>query len=300
MEVFLIKSSMNENAFLLHDVKREFSIEQIHAIYYSELTNDHSFKGEQHSFWEFMYIDSGYVIGHIESNNMILEKGQCVLIHPDDFHDLYCNGKDASNIVNISFVCNFEPLKDVSNLVFKITPFQSNILKSIFSTLDLPKTSLYKLNLYPLDEKANFGTQHIIGNLLEILILDFYKQNLLSHQHDKLAFLNEDDITKDAANVVSVITSNINTKIDLEFISSMTGYTHDRIRKAIKQHYNVSLKVLVNQIKINKAKVLLREADMNISEIADFLGFSRIGYFSDVFYHVVGMRPIDYITSVRK
>jgi AraC-like DNA-binding protein len=84
-----------------------------------------------------------------------------------------------------------------------------------------------------------------------------------------------------------------------EYVSEKTGYTAERIRKIIKQNFNVPLKVLVNQIKINKAKTLLRETDMNISEISEFLGFSRIGYFSDVFTSIVGMRPIDYISSIK-
>jgi AraC-like DNA-binding protein len=285
--------------FELHDIKKDIRIDAIHAIFYSELKNTHIFKGESHNFWEFMYVDHGHIIGHIESNNMMVEKGYGILIKPNDFHDLYGNGRDASNIVNFSFVCNFEGLNQISNRVQKLSSFQSNILKSLFVALELPKTSLYKLNLYTALDGSITGKQQMISNLLEVFLIDFYQSNITFKSIDRLSILSPEELNKDAANIMSVIHSNINIKIDLDFISEKTGYTAERIRKIIKQNFNVPLKVLVNQIKINKAKTLLRETDMNISEISEFLGFSRIGYFSDVFTSIVGMRPIDYISSIK-
>lgn len=287
-----------KSEFALHEIKRDIRIDKIHAIYYSELKNNHIFKGEEHNFWEFMYVDHGHIIGHIETNNIIAEKGYGILIKPNDFHDLYGNGRDASNIVNFSFVCSYEPLNEVANRVMKLTPFQSTLLKSVFTALELPKTSLYKLNLYTAMD-GTFGKQQMIANLLEVFLIDFYQSNQTSKPNDHMPLLSDEELSKDANNILSVIHSNINNKIDLEFISQSTGYSYERIRKIIKQNFDVNLKVLVNQIKITKAKTLLRETDMNISEISEFLGFSRIGYFSDVFNSVVGMRPIDYISSIR-
>lgn len=285
--------------FELHEIKKDIRIEAIHAIFYSELKNTHIFKGESHDFWEFMYVDHGHIIGHIESNNMMVEKGYGILIKPNDFHDLYGNGRDASNIVNFSFVCKFDGLNQVCNRVQKLSTFQSNILKSLFVALELPKTSLYKLNLYTALDGSITGKQQMISNLLEVFLIDFYQSNITTRNTDQLSILSPEELNRDAANILSVIYSNINIKIDLDFISEKTGYTAERIRKIIKQNFDAPLKVLVNQIKINKAKTLLRETDMNISEISEFLGFSRIGYFSDVFTSIVGMRPIDYISSIK-
>ena len=254
--------------FELHDIKKDIRIEAIHAIFYSELKNTHIFKGESHDFWEFMYVDHGHIIGHIESNNMMVEKGYGILIKPNDFHDLYGNGRDASNIVNFSFVCKFDGLNQVCNRVQKLSTFQSNILKSLFVALELPKTSLYKLNLYTALDGSITGKQQMISNLLEVFLIDFYQSNITTRNTDQLSILSPEELNKDAANILSVIYSNINIKIDLDFISEKTGYTAERIRKIIKQNFDAPLKVLVNQIKINKAKTLLRETDLNISEIS--------------------------------
>ncbi len=286
--------------FTLHEIKKEMVIEKIHAIYYSELKKNHIFKGEKHDFWEFLYVDRGHIIGHIEANNIFVEKGHGILIKPSDFHDVYGNGKDAANIVNFSFVCESPKLLEVANQVQKLTPFQAQTLKLMISALELPKTSLYKLNLFTAIDPASYGRQQMVADLLEVFIIDFFLSNKLHKSNDALPVISDEELSQDAARIMSVINSNINNKIDLEFISEATGYSPERIRKIVKQNFDVPLKLLVNQIKITKAKTLLRESDMNISEISEFLGFSRIGYFSDVFHSTVGMRPIEYISSLKK
>lgn len=287
--------------FQLHPIKQELKIESIHAIYYSELNKNHFFKGEVHDFWEFLYVDTGHVLGDVVSNNFFLEKSYGMLIKPNDFHNLYCNGKDASNIVNFSFKCDHPKLLEVANKVEKLSAFQTNLLKSMIALLELPKKNLFELNLYTAISTDNFGRQQMVVNLLETFILDYVASATSDHRTSKPNLIEDtQQVSKEAEKIISVINSNINSKIDLDFISNSTGYSPERIRKILRLNFDIPLKLLVNQIKIAKAKLLLRESEMNISEISDFLGFSRVGYFSDVFYNTVGLRPMEYISSLKK
>ncbi len=43
-------------------LRKEFVIDQIFSIHYFEFVKDYSFKGEQHNFWEFVYIDKGAIL----------------------------------------------------------------------------------------------------------------------------------------------------------------------------------------------------------------------------------------------
>ena len=51
--------------------------------------------------------------------------------------------------------------------------------------------------------------------------------------------------------------------------------------------------------KIDLAKKLLREDNMNITEIAEFLGYSGIHYFSRQFKKTTGMSPRQYSISIK-
>lgn len=52
-------------------------------------------------------------------------------------------------------------------------------------------------------------------------------------------------------------------------------------------------------LKIEKAKVLIREEKYNFSEIALMLNFSSVNYFSQSFKRIVGMNPSQYAASVK-
>lgn len=53
-------------------------------------------------------------------------------------------------------------------------------------------------------------------------------------------------------------------------------------------------------MKINAAKRLIRDGEMNFSQIADHLGYNSIHYFSRQFKKLVRMTPSEYAASIRQ
>ena len=52
-------------------------------------------------------------------------------------------------------------------------------------------------------------------------------------------------------------------------------------------------------MKIEFAKQLIREDQMNFTQISDFLGYSSIHYFSRQFKKITGMTPSEYSSSIK-
>ena len=52
------------------------------------------------------------------------------------------------------------------------------------------------------------------------------------------------------------------------------------------------------QMKINRAKELIREKNHTFTEISEILGFDNALYFSRVFKRITGMSPREYANSV--
>ena len=50
-------------------------------------------------------------------------------------------------------------------------------------------------------------------------------------------------------------------------------------------------------LKIERAKILIKEGELSISDIAELLGYASIHYFSRVFKLKVGMSPTEYKKS---
>ena len=54
-----------------------------------------------------------------------------------------------------------------------------------------------------------------------------------------------------------------------------------------------------SRLKIAYARQLIRENQMNFTQISEFLGYSSIHYFSRQFKKISGMTPTEYITSIK-
>lgn len=55
----------------------------------------------------------------------------------------------------------------------------------------------------------------------------------------------------------------------------------------------------INQRKISKAKELMLYSELNVSQIAESLGYQSIHYFSRLFKKVVGIAPTDYVSRIK-
>ena len=55
-----------------------------------------------------------------------------------------------------------------------------------------------------------------------------------------------------------------------------------------------------NLMKIERSKEIMRDGNMNFTEIAYFLSYSSLQYFSKQFKKTTGMSPLEYFNSVKK
>ena len=54
-----------------------------------------------------------------------------------------------------------------------------------------------------------------------------------------------------------------------------------------------------NYMKIERAKKIIRNGNMNFTEISYFLSYSSLQYFSKQFRKITGMAPMEYCSSVK-
>ena len=91
------------------EIKQEIIINKVYTIHYFEYTKDFFFGGEEHDFWEFLYVDAGVVEVTAGGVQHTLFKGDILFHEPGEFHQLWANGKTAPNLVVMSFECNSPP-----------------------------------------------------------------------------------------------------------------------------------------------------------------------------------------------
>ncbi|NLC67562.1 MAG: AraC family transcriptional regulator [Clostridiaceae bacterium] len=94
--------------------------------------------------------------------------------------------------------------------------------------------------------------------------------------------------------VIKHINDNIETKIKISELAKHFGFSEAHFCTAFKETYNISPGQYINNYKLHKAKEYILYSDMNISQIANALGFQSLHYFSRFFKKKVGMSPQEY------
>jgi YesN/AraC family two-component response regulator len=75
------------------------------------------------------------------------------------------------------------------------------------------------------------------------------------------------------------------------------GIPQDRVFALVMSEYGLTFKQLINKMRIEEAKRMLKETDLRIIDIALNLGFNNISYFNNIFKANEGETPSDFRDS---
>lgn len=293
--------------YRLINLPQNIEIKRIATLFYMEYDKNYSFEGEKHDFWEMVYCDHGEATISFDDELYTLKKGYIAFHQPQEFHILKAEGVVSPNIIVVSFECDSPYMKSFAKAHLKLNEQEISMLSRIvFEGNNTFIRSIHKREVYlePRSEMENFAGQQYIKNLLELFIIDL----LRGFMGKRLEY------------TPTYILPKVNTAIRHELlVESVIKYFEDNIQKALtseeicaaffvsKAHlayvfYKVTGKSFMktfSDIKLEKAKVLLRNCDFTITQISEMLGYNSIHYFSKRFKIVTGMSPSEYINSIK-
>lgn len=93
---------------------------------------------------------------------------------------------------------------------------------------------------------------------------------------------------------IDVIRMRSDTVIDFEQIAAVVGLSPRYLSTLFRKHTGLSLKEYMTRQRLERAKFLLTDSDMNVTQIADILGYSDIYYFSKLFKQIYGIPPTSF------
>ncbi|WP_288359618.1 two-component regulator propeller domain-containing protein [uncultured Bacteroides sp.] len=88
-------------------------------------------------------------------------------------------------------------------------------------------------------------------------------------------------------------------EFNVEVLAREVGLSRVQLHRKMKEIAGVSTAVFIRNLRMKKAATLLQEGKLNISEIADAVGFDNQANFSTVFKKFYAMSPTEYAASVR-
>lgn len=113
-------------------------------------------------------------------------------------------------------------------------------------------------------------------------------ENVRSMQKTDSIVHSQKDIIKD------YIDRNYKKDISAKDVAGILGYSDVYFSKVFKQLFDDNFINYLTNIRIDRAKVLLKDVSFNIKEVGKSVGYADSNYFTKVFKRSVGMSPSEY------
>ncbi len=279
-------------------LKDEIKIKDIVTVHYFEYTKNYKFPGESHNFWEVVYIDRGQVIEKVGDEEIVLKSGDIYFHKPNEWHSQCADGENLANVAIISFITNSKCMSYFENL----KTAAGNKQKELISKIIEEGKKLFGTQLAdPYIEKFNKAPEHPFG--CEQLIRLYLAEFLISIIRNDMRGV-ETKLTQNTSNIllnsmIEYLDENITKRITLEDLEMHTNTSRTAIENAFNNAFGCGAIKYFIKMKIDYAKMYIREGNYNVTQIAEMLSYESVHYFSRQFKQVTGMSPKEYSKSIK-
>ena len=281
------------------------TINRVISVHYFQYMSDFSFPGESHDFWELVCVDRGEIDALAGERRLTLKKGNILFHKPNEFHNVLTNGKVSPSLVVIGFVCHSPAIKSFEDQLMSVQDTEKELLAQIIvearNTFSGRLDGPYQEELIFNSEPLTFGSAQLISHYLEQLIIHLYRRYFsYSLPVRSSRFLAEASSGNDTYNrIVRYMEEHLGERMTIDRICRDNLVGRSQLQKLFRDTKGCGVIEFFSMMKIDTAKQMIRDNQLNFTQIADRLGYSSIHYFSRQFKQITTMTPSEYATSIR-
>ncbi|MDF2814093.1 MAG: AraC family transcriptional regulator [Paenibacillus sp.] len=290
--------------YVRFELRDELFVRRLISFSYKELSNEYSHQGEKHDFWEFAYVDKGEVLITTESGEHAMRQGDLVFYRPNEYHSLRTNHVTAPNLFIVAFDCYAPAMNCFGGQIFSLGDEERRLIAQLMeeggNVFDRP---IHTPRVTVLTRSANvtFGSEQLIRLYLETLLIvlarkQYQKEATPSKLPSLLQNNKEAELTE---RVTAYMKEHLSEDITVDHICAALCVGKSQLKKAFKSAHGSGIMETFNDLKIEEAKVMIRETSYNFTEIGERLGYNSIHYFSKNFKKATGMTPSEYARSAK-
>ena len=264
-------------------LRRQIQVSSIYTFFYQEKEKGFTFPGEAHGPLELTYVDKGALHSVADGKDILLEQGDLVIYGPDQWHMQYADVDMSPSFITITFDLAGEYPQALVNRKFTI-----------------PQSAVPALQrmLRELDRMDDFSSDLVIC-MLQILLLELLREQI-SPAGTKLRTTNavnsENEIIRRAQQFIS---EHVREKLTVPLVARHVDVSPSYLTALFRKNLQISPGEYVRRIKLQESKQMIREDNMNFTEIAAALQYSTVHHFSRQFKDKFGITPTEYAKSVR-
>ena len=280
-------------------INNQIKIDSIFTFYYYEHGKNFAYEGEQHDFWEMVYVDSGTVLAKTDSACHILTQGNVIFHKPMEFHALEATDNKPHNIIVLTFNCNSPKMSFFEDKIFSVNGRQKRILSHFAEEMIDCFGKDFSLEDQKKIIEKKFGSMQAGIAHFEIFLLELIRENSEEEKTHRTYSPTKNTAGVFADAVKSYLEEMLEYPLTLNHICDRFNVSKSHLCRIFKEETGKSVMDFYIDMKIARAKLLIREGDLNLTQIAEKLGYSGIHHFSRIFKARVNMSPGSYAKSVK-
>jgi AraC-like DNA-binding protein len=143
-------------------------------------------------------------------------------------------------------------------------------------------------------DNPTLGGRQLIKNYLEIFLISLMR-SLSETARGPETFLRGDETSPHSiVGVIKILEDEVEGKVTIGEICARVGYSRAYLFKEFKLATGKTIMEYYRELKINRAKKLLRRGDLSVKQIAEALSFDTANYFVKTFKRLTGVTPLAY------
>ena len=278
---------------ICHPVEKVIDITGIHSFFHKENESDFYFKDIAFNSWRVIYVDHGEVSVTADNTGYILRQGDMIFHEPGESHALVSNGKDFNRILVINFDANGEGMDKLRNKVYALNAGQKDVLYQAVSESGYAFT-IEKQMLVLREPPIRYGALQLTAAFLENLFVDLIRDGKEKGESRRSGRAKKNIELVLAQSVIDYMQRHIGDKLSLSQICYRFHVGKSYLSQAFKAQTERSVMDYFIALKIERAKELLEEGKMNVTQVSESLGFSSVHHFTRSFKNHTGYSPSGY------
>ena len=265
-----------------YHVQTNLRVERLYTFFYQEKERGFVFAGEAHPALELTYVDQGSLHSVAEGQDLLLEQGDMVLYGPGQWHMQYADIGVAPRFVTVSFDISGADLSSLTNRKFQSPQRAATILKQMLQE----------------QERMDDYSNDMILCLLNLLLLTLQREAGGHTERLKTAHAlhAENEIIRKAQQYIS---AHVREKMSVPMVAKNVDVSPSYLTALFHKNLQISPGEYIRRVKLQESKQMIRENNMNFTEIAAALQYSTVHHFSRQFKEKFGITPTEYAKSVR-
>ncbi len=259
------------------------NVKTLYTVLYQEKNRQFSFRGEQHPFWEFTYVNKGNMVCEVDGQTFELKQGQMIFFAPHQFHVQRSDGKNPLSFLTVTFDGDIVHPDTIMGRTIYADDACLKIIQGIIR--EEREGGLYSDDMIVCD----------ITKLLITVLRNVRSDSVITRVPTKLKVSVDNSYISEC---IEVIHQHITDTITLPWLAKQLNLSPSYLSSLFKQKVGRSISEYIRLVRLEKVKDMIGEGRYTIAQISDIMGYCSPTYLSTEFKREFQMSPKEYAKMI--